>query len=65
MLRSLAEGAMVASFINNPKHWRERAEEMRALAEEVNQSGVGGKINQASDFSNSHHVLAILSLNLI
>jgi hypothetical protein len=25
--------AMPASFINEPKHWRDRAEEMRTLAE--------------------------------
>ena len=26
---------MPTSFINDPKHWRERAEEMRALAQSV------------------------------
>jgi hypothetical protein len=27
---------MPASFINDPEHWRQRAEQMRALAGEVN-----------------------------
>ena len=26
---------MPASYINDPKHWRERAAEMRALAEDI------------------------------
>ena len=26
---------MPASFINDPEHWRQRAEQMRALAEDV------------------------------
>ncbi len=26
---------MSASFINNPEHWRKRAEEMRVLAEQM------------------------------
>ncbi len=26
---------MSASFINDPKHWRERAEQMRTIAEET------------------------------
>jgi hypothetical protein len=27
---------MPASFINDPEHWRKRAEEMRTLADEMN-----------------------------
>jgi len=27
---------MSTSFINNPEHWRERAEESRTLAEQMN-----------------------------
>ena len=30
-----ATWTMPASFINDPKHWRDRAEEMRRLAEEI------------------------------
>ena len=26
---------MPASFINDPEHWRQRAEQMRALAQEI------------------------------
>jgi hypothetical protein len=30
---------MTASHINNPDHWRERAAEMRKLAEDIKDSG--------------------------
>jgi len=29
---------MPASFINNPAHWRQRAEEARTIAEQMNDS---------------------------
>lgn len=35
--RGLESESMPASYINDPEHWRNRAEEMRALAAEMNE----------------------------
>src|SRR5262249_16700830 len=35
--RGLESETMPASYINDPDHWRQRAEEMRALAAEMNE----------------------------
>ena len=31
-----ASNVMLASFINDPEHWLQRAEQMRVLADEIN-----------------------------
>jgi len=36
--RGLGSGDMPASYNNDPKHWRERADEMRALADQVHET---------------------------
>jgi DNA-binding ferritin-like protein len=50
---SATEPKLLASFINDPEHWRARAEEMRRLAEEMKDAATKEMmLRNARDYEN-------------